>query len=119
MEHWSVVANIKKQIPHGEGGVELKSGLRKFKGGAKVFIVGAFYGTCESLVAIGQHRNSGKYISCIIPVNTVENLRVKKVYKPQILEFLQSNKPNGAHMTSTEEIANELAGLIPKWSQEI
>ncbi|GLQ31366.1 hypothetical protein [Litoribrevibacter albus] len=118
MDRWCVVANIKKEIPCGDSGTETKVGLRKFKGGAKVYIVGAFYGTAESIIVIGQHRRTGKFVSCIIPVSTVENLRVKKVYKPQIIDFLQGDNPCGAHMTSTEEIARELAELIPKWSQQ-
>ena len=52
----------------GPEGSEIKSGLKKFKAGAKVHIIGAFYGTCEHIVVIGQHRHSGKYISCVIKV---------------------------------------------------
>ena len=66
MEHWSVVANIKQEFPYGPGAKETRVGLRKFKGGAKVYIVGAFYGMGESIVVIGQHRSGGKFVSCVI-----------------------------------------------------
>ena len=86
---WSVLANIKKEIPYGPEGSEIKSGLKKFKAGAKVHIIDAFYGTCEHIVVIGQHRHSGKYISCVIKVDTVKNLRVKKVYSRKVLKLLE------------------------------
>lgn len=119
MDCWCIVGNIKKEIPYGEGGADTKVGLRKFKGGAKVYIVGAFYGAAESIVVIGRHRKTAKFVNCIIPANTVEMLRVKKLYKPQIIEFLQNFKPNGARMINTEEIAYEIAELIPRWSEKL
>ena len=115
-DYWCIDANIKSEIPYGPGGAEIRSGLRKFKGGAKVHIVGAFYGMSEDIVVIGPHRNTGKYISCIIRANTVENLRVKKIYSPQIIEFLREFQPNGAHMTTYKDGAYELMELIPSWA---
>jgi hypothetical protein len=114
---WSIVANIKKEIPYGPQGSEIKSGLKKFKAGAKVHIIGAFYGMGEDIIVMGQHRKSGKYISCVIKVNTVENLRVKKIYSKKILELLKNDKDYQIAQRgfSSKEKAEELAILIPKW----
>lgn len=116
---WCIVANVKREIPYGPQATETKSGLRKFKAGARVQIVGAFYGPAENVVAIGQHRKSGKFISCIIKANTVENLRIKLIYSPQVIDFLKDFKPNGAHMTTTEQRALELMEIIPKWANRM
>ncbi len=80
-EIWCVVGNVKKEIPYGPGGKEIKSGLKKFKAGAKLHIIDAYYGRAEYIIAIGQHRKSGKYISCAVRANTVENFRVKKIWR--------------------------------------
>ena len=116
---WCIVANVKREIPYGPQAIETKSGLRKFKAGARVQIVGAFYGPAENIVVIGQHRKSGKFISCIIKANAVENLRIKLIYSPQVIEFLKDFKPNGAHMTTTEERALELMENIPEWANRM
>ena len=115
-EFWCVAANIKKELPFGPGGLEIKIGLKKFKGGAKVLIVGGYYGMCESVVVTGQHRDTGKYISCIIGANTIENFRIKKIYSPQIIEFLGDFKPNGAYMVSSKGIAKDFLEFMPKWA---
>jgi hypothetical protein len=116
-EFWAVIANIKNKVPYGPAGKEKKSGLRKFKAGAKVHIVGAFYGQCEHIVVVGQQRNSGKYISCVINVKAVENLRVKKIYSKKILQLLEkgTNYNTGETAFSTKEEAEELAKVIPVW----
>jgi len=119
MEYWCVVANIRKELPFGPGGREVKIGTSKFKGGAKVQIVGAYHGMCEDVIAIGQHKKTGKFISCVIRANQIENLRVKMVYRPQMLEFLKSFKPNGACLTKTKEYAEQLASEIPVWAKEM
>ncbi|MCK5727518.1 MAG: hypothetical protein KAH22_11930 [Thiotrichaceae bacterium] len=116
-EFWAVIANIKNKIPYGSAGKEKKSGLKKFKAGAKVHIIGAFYGMGERLVVIGQHRNSGKYISCVISVTAVENFRVKKIYSKKILQLIENsnNHNTGETAFTTKEKAEELAKVIPVW----
>jgi len=115
---WSVVANVKKEIPYGPGGSEIKSGLKKFKAGAKVHIVGAYYGMAESITVIGQHRQSGKYISCTIKANTVENLRAKKIYSKSILDLLKNgeNHNAGGKGFPTKEKAEQVAMTIANWA---
>lgn len=114
-ELWCIVANVKKEVPYGPGGEEIKSGLKKFKAGAKVKIIGSFPGMCEDIVVVGQHRQSGKYIRCVIRAKHVENLRVKPIYSKSIISFIGKYHPNGALMCTTKEGAYELAELLPKW----
>ncbi|WP_419904784.1 hypothetical protein [Kiloniella sp.] len=114
-ELWCVVGNVKKEIPFGPDGGELKSGLKHFKAGAKIHIVGSYSGGCENIIAIGHHRKSGKYIHCVIRVREVENLRVKIIYSKSILSFLCGFQPNGAEIHTTQESAEYLAELISLW----
>lgn len=116
-EIWCVVGNVKKEIPYGPGGQEIKSGLKKFKAGAKVHIIDAYYGMAENIIVIGQHRNSGKYISCTIRANNVENLRVKKIYSKRILDLLDDGVNHNAGRCGfpTKERAEGFLSYISKW----
>lgn len=114
-EYWCVVANVKREIPFGEGHKETKVGTRQFKGGARVNIVGSFPGSCDGLVVIGQNRHSGKFIRSIIKVTVVENLRVKKLYGQSALKLRSCDIPTGAWMVESKADAEGLMHLIPKW----
>ena len=115
---WCIVANVKKEVPYGPGGAETKSGLKKFKAGAKVNIIGSYPGMCNDIIVVGQHRQSGKYIRCVIRAKNVENLRVKLIYSKSVIDLARGYQPNGALMCTSKEGAYELAGLIPKWVNE-
>lgn len=116
-EIWCVVGNVKKEIPYGPGGGEMKSGLKKFKAGAKLHIFDAYYGMARNIVAIGHHRHSGKYIACTIRANTVENLRVKKIYSQRILELLADsiNHHAGGSGFATQTEAESFMNAILSW----
>jgi hypothetical protein len=119
LEFWCVVGNIKREIPFGSAGNEIKYGLKLFKAGAKVYIIGSYPGMCEDIIALGHHRKSGKYIHCVIRATAVENLRVKKIYSKSMLQFLKDFKPNGALLSTSKEAARELAKTIPLWANEM
>ena len=116
-EIWCVVGNVKKQIPYGPSGQEIKSGLKKFKAGAKIHVIDGYYGMAENIVVIAQHRKSGKYISCTIRANTVENFRVKKIYSKRILELLEDGMNHNAGRCgfATKEKAEMFMNYISSW----
>jgi hypothetical protein len=116
-EYWSVVANIKRELPYGEGGIETRNGTKQFKGGAKVYIIGSYPGMCDSLITIGQNKHTGKFISTVIKVSAVENLRIKNVYGESALSLCKQEAPNGASMITSKEDAEYLEELIPEWSK--
>lgn len=113
-EYWSVVANIKREIPYGEGGAETRIGTKQFKGGAKVYIVGSYPGMCESLIVIGQNKHTGKFIRSVIRVSVVENLRIKIVYGEAARKLYHQNDPKGAYMIRTKSDAESLKNVIPE-----
>ena len=74
---WLITANVIEERKCGEGGHEMRRGTKHFRGGAKVYIVGAYWGMCESVIVIGHHRASGKYVQMTLQKRYLENLRMK------------------------------------------
>ena len=111
---WCIVANVKREHPHGPGGKEIKIGTRLFRGGAKVHIAGCFPGTCHSVVAIGLHRKSKRHIVCVVDVLHVENFRVKPVYHPKVLEII---KQDDRCWIRTKEESEKWAAVLPEWQE--
>ena len=87
---WCVVANVRMSIPYGKGYVETRRGTRKFHGGAKVYLAGAYWGTgAERVIVIGHYRGMG-YITCSLDVETLTNWRAELVYSPTVLARLKT-----------------------------
>ena len=111
---WCVVANVKREHPFGEGGVETKIGTRQFRGGAKVYIGGCYAGTCEGVVCIGLHRKSRKFITCVVNVTHLENFRPKVAYHPEVVRRIQTDE---RCWFRTQEDAETWAAAFPEWQE--
>ena len=109
---WCVVANIKRDHPYGEGGIESKSGTRQFRGGTKVYIGGCYAGTCDGVVCVGLHRKSRKFITCVVSVMHVENFRPKVAYHPEVVRRLKEDE---RCWFQTQEDAQNWAAAFPNW----
>ena len=111
---WCIVANIKRDHPYGPGGIESKSGTRQFRGGTKVYIAGCFAGTCDGIIAIGLHRHSRRFITCVVDVQHVEEFRVKMVYHSKVIELIKAD----VHCwIRTKEEAETWAAAFPEWQR--
>ena len=111
---WCVVANIKREHPFGPAGLENKIGTRQFRGGSKVYIAGCFAGTCDGVIAVGLHRKSRRFITCVINVNHVENFRVRLIYRPKVLELIQQDE---RCWIRTKDEAEKWADAFPEWQK--
>lgn len=111
---WCVVANIKREHLFGPGGDEQRSGTRQFRGGTKVYIVGCYAGTCDSVLAVGLHRYSRKFIKCVVSVVHVENFRVKLIYHPKVLELIEQDERCSIR---TMHEAETWAAAFPEWQK--
>jgi hypothetical protein len=111
---WSIVANIKKEHPFGPDGVESKVGTRLFRGGTKVYIAGCFPGTCDAVLAIGLHRKSRRFITCIVDIRHVENFRVKLVYHPGVIDRILNDE---SCWIRTKEEAETWVTAFPEWQR--
>ena len=89
---WCLVGNIVTEHEYGEDH-EIRYGNKQFRPGAKVF-VNLVYGGMghENILVIGNPRRSHRYIEIVIARKYVENFRVQKVYKPQVLERIKNSK---------------------------
>ena len=112
---WCAIGNVRREIPYGPGGAEIRSGLRKFKAGAKLHVVGAYRGTCEHILVVGQHRHDGKYVRCVIRASAVENLRPRVVHSPSVLRLMREDRPDGVWMPADREEVESLVELVPRW----
>lgn len=107
---WCVVANIKGEHLFGPDCKEVTNGTRQFRGGTKVYIAGCFPGTCDGVVAIGLHRKSRRWITCIVGMRHIENFRV--VYLPKVIERI---KRDPRCWIRTKEDAEEWAAAFLEW----
>ena len=109
---WCVVANVIREHGYGPADRETRIGTRQFRGGTKVYIAGCYPGMCDSVVAIGLHRKSRRFIVCVVNVKYVENFRVKLVYSPRVLELIRNDER--CRIIRKEE-AEEWAKAFPQW----
>ncbi len=88
---WCLVGNIKETHEYGEQH-EIKYGTKHFSGGTKVYIAPAQWGDgFEKVVVIGKPRHGSKLIEIVMPSERIENFRLKKVYKPEVLDQMEAS----------------------------
>ncbi len=89
---WGLVGNIKQEREYGEDH-EIRTGTKCFSGGAKVYIAPVQWGDGgENVVVIGVPRYGKRNIEIITRSNYIENYRMKKVYKPEIIKLMCSSE---------------------------
>ncbi len=111
---WCVVANIKREHPFGQGGIDTKSGTKQFRGGTKVYIGGCYAGTCGGVTCIGLHRKSRRLITCIVNVTHLEDFRTKVAYHPEVVRRLKEDE---RCWFRTMEDAERWASAFPEWQE--
>lgn len=111
---WCVVANVKREHPYGPGGEETNIGTRQFRGGTKVYIAGCYAGTCHGVIAIGLHRKTRRFITCVVNVKHLENFRTKLVYHPKVLELIEQDD---RCRIKTKEEAEKWVATFPEWQK--
>lgn len=88
---WCLVGNIVDEHEFWEDH-RLMRGTKHFRPGAKVYINLVYGGMGhESILVIGNPRHSGKYIEITIARKYVENFRLQRVYKPQVLRRMEKS----------------------------
>lgn len=90
-----VVANVAAETSHGEGGLEIRRGLRHFAPGAKVWIAPPGWGDGgERVIVAGRRRgNSRRYVRIVIERRFLENFRVRAVYSLALVRALTELDP--------------------------
>ncbi|MGW4890829.1 hypothetical protein ACWEQL_00955 [Kitasatospora sp. NPDC004240] len=90
-----LVANVARETGHGEGGLEIREGLRHFAPGAKVWIARPAWGDGgENVIVAGRHRGTGRrYTRIVVGSRFLTNFRVSAVYSPALVRALTGAKP--------------------------
>jgi hypothetical protein len=90
---WCVVANVAAGTNNGDGGLEIRSGLRRFAPGARLWVLrSAFQSSYRRVNVVGRHRGRGhRLIHIIIELRGLTNFRVQPVYSPAVYTAL--NRP--------------------------
>ncbi|MFF2141358.1 hypothetical protein [Kitasatospora sp. NPDC058190] len=85
-----VVANVARETGHGDGGTEIRTGLRHFAPVAKVWVGPLRWDNgSPSVPVVGRHQgNSRRYVSIVVPRRHLENFRVRTVCSPALLKAL-------------------------------
>lgn len=88
---WCLVGNIVDEHEFGQDR-KIMRGTKHFRPGAKVY-VNLVYGGMghEKILVIGNPRHSQQYIEIVISRKYVENFRLQRVYKPQVLERMDKS----------------------------
>lgn len=92
---WSVVANVADEVARGDGGLDIRRGLKHFSGGAKVWVVPPQWGDGgERVWVVGRHRAGKRYIAIIVKSRSLTNFRVRGVYGPTVYRLLTESPWN-------------------------
>src|ERR1700730_197022 len=86
-----VVANVAGETAHGEGGLELRQGLRHFTAGAKVWVLPPQWGDGGAdVIVVGYHRGTkGRgLVRMVMPRRHLTRFRVQPVYSPAVAREL-------------------------------
>lgn len=80
---WMVVANVIQLRRHGECG-RIRKGVKRYRAGTKVYVLGAFQGMAQNVSVVGLGRR-GRWTITIVPVWQLCRFRSQRVYKPRVL----------------------------------
>ncbi|MFJ9460651.1 hypothetical protein ACIRST_36970 [Kitasatospora sp. NPDC101447] len=83
---WCVVANVAATTTHGPDGAQVRSGLRHFAPGARLWVSPPRYPDEDGDVhVVGLHRGGGRrHISVIIRRRHLEGFRVRRLHEPAV-----------------------------------
>lgn len=116
---WCLVANVARETAHGDGGLEIRDGLRHFSPGALVWVTPPMWGDGgERMRVTGRRRKDRwQYLSVVVHTRHLENFRVKGVYGPALLTALEGTRTTGPYartypLWSTRERAQEMADAL-------
>ena len=82
------IGNIVKTYVDANG--VLKYGTKVFSGRTKVFLCGKYWSEASETISVIGRNRFGRNVVEDIPVASIENVRLKKVYRPAILRIMNN-----------------------------
>lgn len=103
---YCLVGNIKDLRKYGQNH-ELRTGIKNFAAGTKVYISLSNWGDgVEQVPVLGKPRHKNGFIECVIRSEYIGNYRVEKIYSPLLINRMKKSKFNWWSGWSKEEIEN-------------
>lgn len=97
---WALVGNIVEEHKYGPEH-EVRKGTKHFGPGTKVFL--SKYGYDSGIPVIGHPRHGKNYITVFVKYDQIENYRLQKVYKPEILKIMAKEHKLASFYDNSEE----------------
>ena len=113
---WLITANVVQERAYGEGGAEKRIGTKHFRGNAKVYIIDAYWGVCETVTVIGHHRASGRYVKMDLPLRHLNNLRLSLCYSPKAIDIANEHWSRLHGIPDKEHWSQKLA-VLQSWPE--
>ena len=88
-------------------------GTKHFRAKAKVFVIDAYWGTCDTVTVIGHHRAGGRYAKLDMPVKHLEDFRTEVIYSPTVLGLLREHFRGRSEYS--EDYTEELLTALRQW----
>jgi hypothetical protein len=120
VELFCVAANVAEETAHGEGGLELRRGIKHFPTGAKVWVLPPQWGDGGAKVIVaGYHRGTrGRgLVRMVVSRRHLTNFRVQAVYSPAVARELTRplTELGGDHVPGMWETREEAARAAARW----
>lgn len=112
---WVVVANVARVVTRPDEEEIVHTGTKRFRNGAKVYVVAAYAGMCDNVVVVGQHRRSRRWLTVVMPAKHLHGFRPNGIYSPSMLRRLDSLPTSPAAQIKTQEQAIQWARVLPFW----
>ena len=117
---YAVAGNIKKTRID-ENGI-LRYGTSAFKGNTKVYLCGRLWDerlpdenkTHISVVGLSR---GGRYYVDYVPIELIENLRLTRVYQPQVLEIMSYFEFSHCWWGNTQEERDDATAFLKRFEE--
>jgi hypothetical protein len=114
---WCVRANVVQEREFGPLGFERRSGTKHFRGGAKVWVIDAFFGVAETVIVVGHHRGGGRLVKMALHVRVLTDFKAALVYSPGVTNLLVEHHAP-LHAPIDELTARERAAAFQRWKEQ-
>ena len=114
-----VVGNVSKQHK-GEDG-KTYYGTKAFKGGTKIYIYSTYWYEGKKDIAVIALNRFGRFIFESVPVDLIENVRVKTVFEPKVLELMEADEvcEGMEWLGRTKADKRRAEQFVEMWNREI
>ena len=114
-----VVGNVTKQHK-GEDG-KTYYGTKAFKGGTKIYIYRTYRYEGKKDIAVIALNRFGRFIFESVPVDLIENVRVKTVFEPKVLELMEADEvcEGMEWLGRTKADKRRAEQFVEMWNREI